>query len=96
MVSGRITSTVPANVSTACSRGARSAQASATVVADPSRNPPVLKNPSALAETGRGLHLVGAFSDSWGYAALGDRGKAVWAMFSTGPQPAATGSGGPG
>jgi Histidine kinase-like ATPase domain len=66
------------------------------VVADPSRNPPVLKNPSALTETGRGLHLVGAFSDGWGYAALGDRGKAVWAMFSSGPQPACAGSGAPG
>jgi hypothetical protein len=66
------------------------------VVADPSRNPPVLKSPGALTETGRGLHLVGAFSDSWGYAALGERGKAVWAMFSTRPGPARTDSGGAG
>ncbi len=66
------------------------------VVADPSRNPPVLKNPGALTETGRGLHLVGAFSDGWGYAALGDRGKAVWALFSARPQPAGADSGGPG
>jgi hypothetical protein len=53
------------------------------VVADPSQNLPVLKSPGALTETGRGLHLVGAFSDGWGYTTLGGRGKAVWAMFST-------------
>ena len=56
-------------------------------VGDPSRKPPVLKYPGALAETGRGLHLVGAFSDNWGYTALGDLGKAVWAIFSTAPWP---------
>jgi len=44
-------------------------------VADPSRKPPVLTYPGALDETGRGLHLVGAFSDNWGYTALGDLGK---------------------
>jgi hypothetical protein len=65
-------------------------------VADPSRRPPVLRNPSALAETGRGLHLVGAFSDNWGYAALGDLGKVVWAIFSTLPRPAHAVSGEPG
>ena len=54
----------------------------------------MLKNPGALTETGRGLHLVGAFSDGWGYAALGDRGKAVWALFSASPQPACTDCGG--
>ena len=64
-------------------------------VADPSQKPPVLKYPGALDETGRGLHLVGAFSDNWGYAALGDLGKAVWAIFSTAPGPACPGSGGP-
>jgi hypothetical protein len=64
-------------------------------VADPSRRPPVLKYPGALDETGRGLHLVGAFSDNWGYTALGDLGKAVWAIFSTAPWPACPGSGEP-
>ena len=64
-------------------------------VADPSRKPPVLKYPGALDETGRGLHLVGAFSDNWGYTALGDPGKAVWAIFSTAPWPACPGSGEP-
>jgi len=64
-------------------------------VGDPSRKPPVLKYPGALDETGRGLHLVGAFSDNWGYTALGDLGKAVWAIFSTAPRPASPGSGEP-
>jgi hypothetical protein len=64
-------------------------------VADPSRTPPVLKNPGALTETGRGLHLVGAFSDNWGYTALGDLGKVVWAIFSTMPRPGRPGSGEP-
>jgi Histidine kinase-like ATPase domain len=66
------------------------------IVADPSQQPPVLKHPGALAETGRGLYLVTAFSDGWGHAPLGDLGKAVWAMFSTAPRPACTGPGGPG
>jgi Histidine kinase-like ATPase domain len=57
------------------------------VVADPSRTPPVPKQPGSFAETGRGLHVVGAVSDNWGYA-LGDRGKVVWAMFLTAPRPA--------
>ena len=64
-------------------------------VADPSRKPPVLTYPGALDETGRGLHLVGAFSDNWGYTALGDLGKAVWAIFWTAPWPACPGSGEP-
>jgi hypothetical protein len=64
-------------------------------VADPSRKPPVLTYPGALDETGRGLHLVGAFSDNWGYTALGDLGKAVWAIFWTAPWPACLGSGEP-
>lgn len=66
------------------------------MVADPSQQPPVLKHPGALTETGRGLHLVTAFSDGWGYTLLGDLGKAVWAMFSTAPQPACMDPGGPG
>ena len=60
-------------------------------VADPSRRPPVLTNPGALAETGRGLQVVDAFSDCWGYAALGDPGKVVWAIFSTTPRPSSRG-----
>jgi anti-sigma regulatory factor (Ser/Thr protein kinase) len=53
-------------------------------VADPSRTPPVPKDADVLAETGRGLLVVGAFADRWGYTPPSDMGKVVWAMFSTG------------
>jgi hypothetical protein len=54
-------------------------------VADPSRIAPVPKHPSLLAETGRGLHVIGALADAWGYTTPGDTGKVVWAMFSASP-----------
>jgi hypothetical protein len=44
----------------------------------------VPKHPSLLAETGRGLHVIGALADAWGYTTPGDTGKVVWAMFSAG------------
>jgi anti-sigma regulatory factor (Ser/Thr protein kinase) len=50
-------------------------------VADPSTAAPVPRPPGSLGETGRGLHIVCALSDSWGYAA-DDTGKVVWAMFT--------------
>jgi len=53
-------------------------------VSDPSRAVPVAKEADVLAETGRGLHVVGALADLWGYTAPSDKGKAVWAMFSAG------------
>ena len=56
-------------------------------VADPSQQPPVPKEPSYLAETGRGLHVISALADTWGYTTPGDTGKAVWAMFSAKPAP---------
>jgi hypothetical protein len=34
-----------------------------------------------VAETGRGLHLVESFSESWGWHPLGAAGKVVWALF---------------
>jgi anti-sigma regulatory factor (Ser/Thr protein kinase) len=52
-------------------------------VADPGRAAPVVKEADLLAETGRGLHVVGALADAWGYTQPSDRGKVVWAMFST-------------
>jgi hypothetical protein len=55
-------------------------------VADPSSSAPVLKRPHGLAETGRGLLVVSALSDNWGYTACatpGGMGKVVWAMFIT-------------
>jgi hypothetical protein len=53
-------------------------------VADPSRRTPVPKHPGLLAETGRGLHVIGALADAWGYTTPGDTGKVVWAVFSAG------------
>jgi anti-sigma regulatory factor (Ser/Thr protein kinase) len=59
-------------------------------VADPSSQAPVLRQPDWLDESGRGLHLVASLSDSWGYCAVPhQRGKVVWATFTTTrcPQP---------
>lgn len=50
-------------------------------VADPSTAAPVPRPAAAFGETGRGLHIVGALSDGWGYTASGT-GKVVWAMFA--------------
>lgn len=52
------------------------------VIADPSPHPPRLQDPDLFAESGRGLHIVGALSDNWGYTLLGDLGKSVWATFA--------------
>jgi two-component sensor histidine kinase len=59
-------------------------------VADPSHLPPVPREPDSLAESGRGLHVIGALSDKWGYTIPSTMGKVVWAMFSTRTGPAAT------
>lgn len=56
-------------------------------VADPSEQAPVPKEPGCLAESGRGLHVIGALSDRWGFTMPSDRGKVVWAMFSIPPGP---------
>jgi len=63
-------------------------------VADPSRAVPVVKETDVLAETGRGLHVVDALADAWGYTTPGDTGKAVWAMFATGRGPGSARPGG--
>ena len=60
------------------------------VVADPGRQVPVLRDPDYLAESGRGLHVINALSDTWGCTTPTDAGKAVWALFSvrfTEPRP---------
>ena len=49
-------------------------------VADPSKAAPTPQTRGSLAETGRGLHLICALSDRWGYMPS-DTGKVVWAMF---------------
>ncbi len=46
---------------------------------------PVQREPDYAAQTGRGLHLVEAFSDSWSWSPLSGRGKVVWACFHLGP-----------
>ncbi len=57
-------------------------------VADPGAAAPVVKEADVLDESGRGLHVVGALADIWGYTAPSHRGKVVWAMFSSPPHSA--------
>lgn len=50
------------------------------LVRDRTRQPPVLRPPSYETEGGRGLHLVNALSEAWGYVFPEPApGKAVWA-----------------
>src|SRR5262249_21763046 len=61
-------------------------------VADKSRDVPVLGKPDDNAEEGRGLFLVDAMSQTWGY----DRkhwGKIVWAELCTTPADTAAAMG---
>ncbi|MEV6961418.1 ATP-binding protein [Streptomyces sp. NPDC051207] len=53
-------------------------------VRDPSIDSPVARTSDDFsAESGRGLFLVGSFSDSWGWQPLAGtlNGKVVWALF---------------
>jgi Histidine kinase-like ATPase domain len=49
-------------------------------VLDPSDCAPVLKTPGSIEESGRGLQMVDALSDVWGWSPVAGRGKAVWAI----------------
>jgi hypothetical protein len=49
-------------------------------VLDPSDVAPVLKAPGSAEESGRGLQMVDALSDVWGWSPVEGRGKAVWAI----------------
>jgi anti-sigma regulatory factor (Ser/Thr protein kinase) len=49
-------------------------------VLDPSDDAPVLKAPDGVDEAGRGLQMVDAISDIWGWSPVAGRGKAVWAI----------------
>jgi Histidine kinase-like ATPase domain len=49
-------------------------------VLDPSDATPVLKGPGCAGESGRGLQIVDALSDVWGWSPVAGRGKAVWAI----------------
>jgi anti-sigma regulatory factor (Ser/Thr protein kinase) len=51
-------------------------------VADPSPRPPEPKDPDYLAESGRGLHVISALSERWGWTVPAESGKVVWALFS--------------
>lgn len=55
-------------------------------VRDPSSHGPVTKAPDFVAESGRGLHLVESFSETWGWHPLSGAGKVVWALFTL-PEP---------
>ncbi|MEU0738594.1 ATP-binding protein [Streptomyces sp. NPDC006134] len=57
-------------------------------VRDPSHDSPVARESDDFsAESGRGLFLVGSFSDSWGWHPLAGplEGKVVWALFRLRP-----------
>jgi hypothetical protein len=49
-------------------------------VLDPSDVAPVLKATGGIEESGRGLQMVDALSDVWGWSPVAGRGKAVWAI----------------
>jgi hypothetical protein len=49
-------------------------------VLDPSDTAPVLRAPATAEEAGRGLQMVDALSDVWGWSPVAGRGKAVWAI----------------
>jgi len=53
-------------------------------VLDPAGGAPVLKTPAGAGETGRGLQLVDALSDVWGWSPVPGHGKAVWAILFCG------------
>ncbi|MFJ3906589.1 ATP-binding protein [Streptomyces sp. NPDC090025] len=59
-------------------------------VRDPSKEGPEARecDEDFAAESGRGLFLVEAFSDSWGWHPLAGtlQGKVVWALFRLGPE----------
>lgn len=52
---------------------------------DPSRTPPRLVEAGPWDIGGRGLHLVNALSEGWGYRWLASGGKVVWAICSAAP-----------
>lgn len=56
-------------------------------VTDPSDHPPVYPHVSdPLDEHGRGLRIIDALSEHWGWTRRQPLGKTVWAMLPTGPQ----------
>lgn len=51
-------------------------------VADPSDDVPMQREADFVSQSGRGLYLVAAFSDSWSWTPLYGHGKVVWASFA--------------
>ena len=51
-------------------------------VSDPGTDVPVVKVPDYFAESGRGLHVIGTLSESWGWTPPDSAGKAVWAVLA--------------
>jgi len=49
-------------------------------VLDPCADAPVLRAPDDETECGRGLQVVDALCDVWGWSPVAGRGKAVWAI----------------
>lgn len=58
---------------------ARTGNTVVCAVADPSPAPPTRHRTPHLADSGRGLLIVDALCDKWGYAASEASGKTVWA-----------------
>ncbi|MEU1320771.1 ATP-binding protein [Streptomyces tibetensis] len=58
---------------------ARTGNTVVCAVADPSPAPPTRHRIAHLADSGRGLLIVDALCDKWGYAASEASGKTVWA-----------------
>jgi Histidine kinase-like ATPase domain len=52
-------------------------------VTDPSDQAPRPKAPSSEGESGRGLQIVSALSDVWGWSPIEGSGKAVWAVLKS-------------
>ena len=59
-------------------------------VADPGQAAPAPQRPGSRDETGRGLQLICALTDQWGYTTPNETGKVVWALFCPRPTPPAT------
>lgn len=53
-------------------------------VLDPSDDAPILRDAAGHDEAGRGLQMVDALSDVWGWSPVAGRGKAVWAILFCG------------
>ena len=58
-------------------------------VSDPGDEPPAYTptDDCALREHGRGLYIVDALAEEWGWTSRPPAGKTVWAKLSTAPPP---------